>query len=313
MRIVVLDDYQGVAERYAPWQELGADVVFLTRPISDDGELITVLDGAQVVVAMRERTPFTAARLASLPSLRLLVTTGRSNSAIDLGAARARGIIVCGTESPSSATPELTWGLILAVLRHIPQEHAAVRAGQWQSTIGGDLDGQVLGVVGLGRLGSKVARIGAAFGMDVIGWSQNLDSERAAAAGARAVSKRELFSSADVVTVHYKLSDRSRGIVGKDELGAMKPTAVVINTSRGPLVDTDALVAALHAGTIGGAGIDVFDQEPLPVGHPLRSAPRTVLTPHLGYVTEGTYRVFYPQAVEAIAAWVEGSPVRQLA
>ena len=313
MRIVVLDDYQAVAAGYAPWDELGGDVVFVPRPITDDDDLADVLSGADVVVAMRERTAFTARRLRRLTDLQLLVTTGRANAAIDLEVARELGVVVCGTDSPSSATPELTWGLILAALRNIPLEDAGIRSGGWQTTVGGDLAGRRLGVVGLGRLGTQVARVGVAFGMDVVAWSQNLDAARAAEAGVRAVDERELFSTSDVVTLHYKLSDRSRGLVGAAELALMKPTAILVNTSRGPLVDTSALIAALEAGRLGGAALDVFDTEPLAADDPLRSAPRTVLTPHLGYVTDATYRVFFAQAFEAIRAWTAGSPVRRLA
>ncbi|HHX48473.1 phosphoglycerate dehydrogenase-like enzyme [Brevibacterium epidermidis] len=310
MRIVVLDDYQQVAGEFADWSGLDAEVEFISRPIVDDDDLVKVLHGAEVVVAMRERTAFTAGRLERLPDLRLLVTTGRVNASIDVEAARSQGIVVCGTESTTSATPELTWGLILSVLRSIPAEDAAVRGGGWQSTVGGDLDGHRLGVVGLGRLGTKVARVGAAFGMDVVAWSQNLDAERADGLGVRAVSKDELFSTADVVTIHYKLSDRSRGLVGAAELEAMKPDGILVNTSRAGLVDTDALITVLEAGGIRGAGLDVHDEEPLPVDHRLRSTPRTVLTPHLGYVTEDTYRIFFTQAVEDIAAWISGEPIR---
>ena len=310
MRIVVLDDYQQVAGEFADWSGLDAEVEFISRPIVDDDDLVKVLHGAEVVVAMRERTAFTAGRLERLPDLRLLVTTGRVNASIDVEAARSQGIVVCGTESTTSATPELTWGLILSVLRSIPAEDAAVRGGGWQSTVGGDLDGHRLGVVGLGRLGTKVARVGAAFGMNVVAWSQNLDAERADALGVRAVSKDELFSTADVVTIHYKLSDRSRGLVGAAELEAMKPDGILVNTSRAGLVDTDALITVLEAGGIRGAGLDVHDEEPLPVDHRLRSTPRTVLTPHLGYVTEDTYRIFFTQAVEDIAAWISGEPIR---
>ncbi|MGM0699126.1 MAG: D-2-hydroxyacid dehydrogenase family protein [Actinomycetota bacterium] len=312
MRIVVLDDYQQVAGRFADWSGLDAEVEFIDRPIVDDDDLVRVLSGAEVAVAMRERTAFTAGRLERLPDLRLLVTTGRVNASIDVEAARSQGIVVCGTESTTSATPELTWGLILSVLRSIPAEDAAVRGGGWQSTVGGDLDGHRLGVVGLGRLGTKVARVGAAFGMDVVAWSQNLDAERADALGVRAVSKDELFSTADVVTIHYKLSERSRGLVGAAELEAMKPDSILVNTSRAGLVDTDALITVLEAGGIRGAGLDVHDEEPLPVDHRLRSTPRTVLTPHLGYVTEDTYRIFFTQAVEDIAAWTAGEPIRVL-
>ena len=310
MRIVVLDDFQEVAATFADWSGLDAEVEFISRPIVDDDDLVKVLHGAEVVVAMRERTAFTAGRLERLPDLRLLVTTGRVNASIDVEAARSQGIVVCGTESTTSATPELTWGLILSVLRSIPAEDAAVRGGGWQSTVGGDLDGHRLGVVGLGRLGTKVARVGAAFGMEVVAWSQNLDAERADGLGVRAVSKDELFSTADVVTIHYKLSERSRGLVGAAELEAMKPGSILVNTSRAGLVDTDALITVLEAGGIRGAGLDVHDEEPLPVDHRLRSTPRTVLTPHLGYVTEDTYRIFFTQAVEDIAAWISGEPIR---
>ncbi|MGC2975967.1 D-2-hydroxyacid dehydrogenase family protein [Brevibacterium sp. FAM 25378] len=312
MRIVVLDDYQQVAAEFADWSGLDADVEFISRPIVDDDDLVTVLTGAEVAVAMRERTAFTASRLAQLPDLRLLVTTGRVNASIDMEAARTQGIVICGTESTTSATPELTWGLILSVLRSIPTEDASVRSGGWQSTVGGDLDGHRLGVVGLGRLGTKVARVGAAFGMEVVAWSQNLDAERADGLGVRAVSKDELFSTADVVTIHYKLSQRSRGLVGAAELAAMKSDSILVNTSRAGLVDTDALIPVLEAGGIRGAGLDVHDEEPLPVDHRLRSTPRTVLTPHLGYVTEDTYRIFFTQAVEDIAAWIAGAPIRVL-
>ncbi|UVI34952.1 D-2-hydroxyacid dehydrogenase family protein [Brevibacterium spongiae] len=310
MRIVVLDDFQEVAATFADWNALDADVEFISRPIVDDDDLVKVLHGAEVVVAMRERTAFTDGRLERLPDLRLLVTTGRVNASIDVEAARSQGIVVCGTESTTSATPELTWGLILSVLRSIPAEDAAVRGGGWQSTVGGDLDGHRLGVVGLGRLGTKVARVGAAFGMEVVAWSQNLDAERADGLGVRAVSKDELFSTADVVSIHYKLSERSRGLVGAAELEAMKPGSILVNTSRAGLVDTDALITVLEAGGIRGAGLDVHDEEPLPVDHRLRSTPRTVLTPHLGYVTEDTYRIFFTQAVEDIAAWISGEPIR---
>ncbi|WP_159618666.1 D-2-hydroxyacid dehydrogenase family protein [Arthrobacter zhaoguopingii] len=313
MRIVVLDDYQGVAAGYAAWDRLNAEVVFVSRPVADENDFVMLLSGAEVVVAMRERTPFTAARLSRLPDLRLLVTTGQANASIDLDAAREHGVVVCGTESPSTATPELTWALILAAVRSIPLEDAAMRAGGWQTTVGADLAGRRLGVVGLGRLGTQVARIGAAFGMDVVAWSQNLEPARAAGVGARAVSKEELFTTSDVVTLHYKLSDRSRGLVGAAELALMLPSAILVNTSRGQLIQTPALIEALQENRIRGAALDVFDVEPLPEDDPLRTTPRTVLTPHLGYVTEGTYRVFYPQTVEAISAWIAGNPIRRLA
>ncbi|MEV0844376.1 D-2-hydroxyacid dehydrogenase family protein [Streptomyces sp. NPDC049954] len=312
MRVAVLDDYQKAAHRFADWSALGAEVVFHHEPLTSTEALVAAAGDCEAIVAMRERTPFTRERLEALPALRLLVTTGMANASIDLAAARERGVTVCGTESPVSATPELTWGLILSLVRHLPAEAAGMREGGWQHTLGGDLDGRVLGVVGLGRLGARVAAIGRAFGMRVLAWSSNLDPERARELGTEPVSKRELFSAADVVTVHYKLSGRSTGLVGRTELSWMSPRSYLVNTSRGPLIDTPALVEALHEGRIAGAGLDVYDVEPLPAGHPLRTAPRTVLTPHLGYVTEGTYEVFYGQAADDIRAYAEGAPVRVL-
>jgi phosphoglycerate dehydrogenase-like enzyme len=259
---------------------------------------------------MRERTALPAAILDRLPELKLLITTGMANVAIDVAAARRGGVVVCGTGMHPPSTAELTWGLILALLRNIPSEDAAMRLGGWQTTIGGDLAGSTLGLVGFGRLGKRMATVAQAFEMEVLAWSQNLDPEEARAAGARPVEKAAVFERADIVSVHYKLSERSRGLVGAAELAAMKPSAYLVNTSRGPVVDTEALVAALHGGEIAGAGIDVYDEEPLAPDHPLRSTPHTVLTPHLGYVTEDTYKVFFEDAVEDVLAYLNGSPVR---
>jgi phosphoglycerate dehydrogenase-like enzyme len=311
-RVAVLDDYQNAARGLADWGVLpdGAEVTVFTEHIADTDALVTALRPFDIVVAMRERTPFTASRLARLPSLRLLVTTGMRNASIDLAAARAHGVTVCGTRGSATDTAELTWGLILALARNIPAEDRGLRAGDWQHTIGTALHGATLGVIGLGRLGSAVAGIGRAFGMDVIAWSHHLTAERAREAGAVRVDKHELLSRADVVTIHYQLGERSIGLVGAAELALMQPTAYLINTSRGPIVDTDALLAALRAGTIAGAGLDVYDIEPLPADHPLRAAPNTVLTPHLGYVTEQTYRTFYSDAVADIAAFARGAPIR---
>jgi phosphoglycerate dehydrogenase-like enzyme len=312
-RVALLDDLQGVALASAPWEDLaGAEVVAIGEHIADDDALVARLAGFDVVVAMRERTPFPRARLERLPDLRLLVTTGAVNVAIDVAAAGELGILVCGTDSLVSPTAELTWGLLLALARHIPFEDRALRGGGWQTTIGPELEGRTLGVIGLGRLGSRVATVARAFGMDVIAWSANLRAADAAALGVRAVALSELLETADVVTIHTRLSERTRGLIGAAELAAMRPDALLVNTSRGPIVDEDALVAALHAGQIAGAALDVFDVEPLPVDHPLRTAPNTVLTPHLGYVSTGSYRVFYGGAVEAIAAWRAGAPVRVL-
>jgi phosphoglycerate dehydrogenase-like enzyme len=311
-RIAVLDDYQQVAGQFADWSKLPepAQVVTFHDHVDDEDALVARLDPFDVVVAMRERTAFRRSLLERLPNLRLLVTTGQRNASIDVAAAAERGVTVCGTGYFSSGTAEMTWALILAVARHVAQEDASVRAGGWQQTIGTDLAGARLGVVGLGRLGSRVARIGQAFEMDVVAWSQNLTEERCAEVGVRLVEKEELFATSDVVTIHLVLSRRTRGLVGPAELLAMKPTAMLVNTSRGPIVDEDALVDALRHGRIGGAGIDVYDREPLPRDHPLRELRRAVLTPHLGYVTKGTYEVFYRDAVEDVAAWMASEPVR---
>ncbi|MDQ8043313.1 MAG: D-2-hydroxyacid dehydrogenase family protein [Solirubrobacteraceae bacterium] len=313
-RIVVLDDYQGVALTHADWDPVHADheVVVIREHLDTSEGVLHALKDAEIVVAMRERTVFDAERIAQLPALRLLVTTGMANRSIDLDACRAAGITVCGTDGRRLATVELAWGLILAVLRSIPVADHGMREGRWQETVGFELDGATLGIVGLGRLGSAMVLIAKAFGMDVLAWSQHLDPAHAAELGARAVAKADLFAQADVVSVHYGMSERSIGLVGADEIGAMKPTAVLVNTSRGPIVDTPSLLDALHAGRIAGAGLDVYDQEPLPADHPLRGAPRTVLTPHLGYVTRQTYDVFYAGAVEDILAWRAGAPVRVL-
>ena len=406
-RIAVLDDYQSVAADFCDWSTLPepAEVVEFHDHVDDEDALVARLEPFDVVVAMRERTAFPRSVLERLPNLKLLVTTGRRNKSIDVAAATHHGITVCGTGILPNGTAELTWGLILAVARHIPQEDASVRAGGWQETVGTDLHGarlgivglggqgsQVariglafgmdvvawsqnltderaaercvtvcgtgahptstaeltwalvlavarhvpeedagmraggwqrtvgtdlagarLGVVGLGRLGTRVARIGQAFGMDVVAWSQNLTDERATEAGVRRVERDELFATADVVTVHLVLSERTRGLVGRDELARMKRSAILVNTSRGPIVDEAALLEALSEGHLAGVGLDVYDREPLPADAALRTAPRTVLTPHLGYVTRDTYRVFYGDAVEDVAAFLRGEPVRVLA
>jgi phosphoglycerate dehydrogenase-like enzyme len=311
-RIAVLDDYQSVAADFTDWSKVAepVEVVEFHDHVDDEDALVARLEPFDIVIAMRERTAFPRSVLERLPDLKLLVTTGRRNKSIDVEAATERGITVCGTGILPNGTAELTWGLILAVTRHIPQEDASVRAGGWQQTIGGDLAGARLGVIGLGGQGSQVARIGLAFGMDVVAWSQNLTDERAAEHGVRRVEREELFATSDVVTVHLLWSKRTRGLIGADDLKQMKPTAVLINTSRGPIVQEQALIDALRNGQIAGAGLDVYDQEPLPADHPMRTLPRTVLTPHLGYVTRGTYEVFYGEAVEDVAAFLAGTPIR---
>jgi phosphoglycerate dehydrogenase-like enzyme len=326
MRVAILDDYQQVALSSADWSAVRSlgDIDVFTEYIARTEALVSALEPYDVIVAMRERTYFDADRLSRLPKLRLLVTTGMGNASIDLEAAAAHGITVCGTGGVAGSTAELTWGLILAVARHIPEEDQRLKmAGQaggaaigvrggWQQTVGTGLAGRRLGLVGLGKQGQQVAAIGRAFGMKLAAWSQNLDPAVAKKAHAKAVSKEELFSSSDVVTIHYKLSPRSVGLVGPAELALMKPTAYLVNTSRGPIVDSAALIAALRSGSIAGAALDVYDTEPLPLADPLRTAPRTVLTPHLGYVTDDAYAVFYGDAAEDITAFASGSPVRVL-
>ncbi|MBO0684892.1 MAG: D-2-hydroxyacid dehydrogenase family protein [Candidatus Dormibacteraeota bacterium] len=314
-RIAVLDDYQQVAARMAPWDELapGAEVTCFADHVAEPDELSARLADFDVVVAMRERTPFPRGLLARLPRLRLLVTTGMRNAAIDLQAATDLGITVCGTEGSATNTAEMTWALILSLVRHVPAEDASLRAGGWQHTVGTDLAGAVLGVLGLGRIGRRVAAVGLAFGMEAIAWSQNLTADAAAAVGVRRVEREELFRQADLLTIHLVLSDRTRRLVGPAELGWMKPSARLVNTSRGPIVDQDALIEHLRTGRIAGAALDVYDVEPLPADHPLRTLPNSVLTPHLGYVTEGNYRTFYRQAAEDVAAFLQGRPVRVIA
>ena len=313
-RVAILDDYQHVARRMADWASLpaGTEVVVFADHLNDDGAVAARLADFDAVVAMRERTPFRRALLERLPRLKLLVTTGMRNASIDVGAAVERGVVVCGTAGLPYPTAELTWGLILALVRRIPVEDRATREGRWQVSCGLGLNGKTLGVVGLGGLGSRVAKIGRAFEMEVIAWSQNLTAARAAEVGATLVTKDELLAKADVVSIHLVLSDRTRGLLGARELSRMKPTAYLVNTSRGPIVDEAALVAAVHQGTIAGAGLDVYDDEPLPLDHPLRNLPNTVITPHLGYVTEEGYRIFYGQALEDVSAWLAGQPVRVL-
>lgn len=312
--IAVLDDYQRVALRSADWSAVAAraEVVVFDAPFSGPDDVVAALQGFDVVVAMRERTPFPRDVLQRLPALRLLVTTGMRNAAIDLPAANALGIVVCGTPSSGTAAPELTWALLMALARQIPTEDANVRAGGWQTTVGRELGGQTIGLLGLGRIGQRIAGYAQAFGMPVLAWSQNLTAEVAAAHSASLVDKDALFDRSDIVSIHLTLSDRTRGLVGARELELLGPDGWLVNTSRGPIVDEDALVAALHDGRLGGAALDVFDEEPLPAEHPLRTAPNTVLTPHVGYVTTRSYAAYFTGAVEDIVAWLDGAPIREL-
>jgi len=316
LKTAILDDYQDVARTMADWSVL-RDRVELTcfHDHIDDRDLDRLVERLRdfdCIVAMRERTRFGAELLERLPRLRLLVTTGGANAAIDIEAAARRGVPVCATRSVPYPTTELTWALILALVRRIPQESASLRAGRWQQGLGGHLQGSVLGILGLGRIGTTVSQIGRAFGMQVIAWSQNLTAEQAAAVQVEYVPKDELFARADVLSLHVSLSARTRGIVGDSELARMKRSAYLVNTARGPVVDEAALVRALRAGTIAGAGIDVYEHEPLAADHPFRTLDNLLMTPHIGYVTEGTYRVYFNDVVEDIDAWLKGAPLRLL-
>lgn len=313
---LILDDYQQAALALADWTRL-ADYVAVSaiaEHIPDADALVARIAQAEILVIMRERTPFPAALLERLPRLQLLVTSGMRNLAIDLAAARARNVVVCGTDSSPTPPTELTWALILGLARHVASEGRAMReGGPWQSTIGTDLAGATLGILGLGKIGTRVAQIGRSFGMRVIAWSPNLDEARAAAAGVeRAASKEALLEASDIVTIHLVLGDRTRGLLGPAELRRMRRDAFLVNTSRAPIIDQDALVRALDEGWIAGAGLDVFETEPLPADSPFRRLPNVLALPHLGYVSRNNYRTFFTQAVEDIEAWLAGAPIRQL-
>jgi phosphoglycerate dehydrogenase-like enzyme len=310
-----LDDYQDVALTMADWAGLdGVEVRGYQEHFASQDDLVEAVRDCEILVIMRERTPFPAELFSRLPALRLLITSGMRNASIDLAAASRAGVTVCGTGSDSKPPAELTWALILGLARRIAIENAALREnGPWQSTVGTTLAGKTLGLLGFGKIGVAVGRVGKAFGMDVLAWSANLTEERTAAEGVRlAGSKTELVRDSDVLSVHLVLSDRTRGLLGADDLAQMRPEALLINTSRAPIVDQNALVDALRAGRIAGAGLDVFEQEPLPAGHPFRTLPNVLATPHLGYVSDTNYRVYFREAVEDIAAWLAGAPVRVL-
>ncbi|MGQ7887698.1 D-2-hydroxyacid dehydrogenase family protein [Paenibacillus sp. WC2504] len=315
LRCAILDDYQQVALTAADWSTITGqvEVKSINQHIDQQDELVELIADCEIVVIMRERTPFRASLLQRLPHLKLLVTTGMRNASIDLDAAAAQGITVCGTGGAGNATAELTWALVLGLARNIVQEHNAIRNGQWQSTIGTDLYGKTLGVLGLGKLGTKIAKFGQAFGMDVVAWSQNLTQERADEVGVRfANSKEELLESSDFVSIHLVLSDRTRGLIGAADLKRMRPSAYLINTSRAPIVDQEALAEALQNRWIAGAAVDVFEVEPLPKDDAYRSLPNLLTTPHIGYVSEANYQAFYRDVVEDIREYLAGSPVRTL-
>ncbi|WP_338722406.1 D-2-hydroxyacid dehydrogenase family protein [Pseudomonas tolaasii] len=314
VQIAVIDDWQDVASGVVDWSVLETigKVHFLHDYPADTATMVERLQGFDVICVMRERSTFDKALLQALPNLKLLVTGGMRNAAVDIAAAKALGIQVCGTDSYKQAAPELTWALIMASTRNLLAEANSLRVGDWQVGLGGDLYGKTLGILGLGSIGQKVAQFAQVFGMRVIAWSENLTPERAAESGVTWVSKKELFTQADILTVHLVLSDRSRGLVDAEALSWMKPTARLVNTARGPIVDEQALVAALSAGRLAGAALDVFAEEPLPVDHPFRHLPNVLATPHVGYVSEQNYRQFYQQMIEDIQAWANDAPIRVL-
>ncbi|MEU0472051.1 D-2-hydroxyacid dehydrogenase family protein [Streptomyces olivaceus] len=316
LRCAVLDDFQQVAKEAADWSSVTGevDVVSFDAHLSEEDALAAALADFDIVVTLRERVAFPGSLLARLPRLRLIVASGMRNSVIDYAAAEAHGVTVCGTSSSSAPPVELTWALLLGLARGLVRESNGLReGGPWQQTVGADLHDRRLGLLGLGKIGSRVAQVGLAFGMRVSAWSQNLTRERADEVGVElAPSREELLRTADFVSVHLALGECTRGLLGPAELALLKPTAYLVNTSRAAIVDQDALLAALHEGRIAGAGVDVFDTEPLPAGHPMRTAPRLLATPHLGYVSQANYATYYGQAVEAIRSYLAGSPVRRL-
>lgn len=316
LRCIILDDYQNVALSLADWASLAPEVMTtaLHQHYADQDALVAQIAEADILVVMRERTPLTAELIGRLPKLKLVVTSGMRNASIDLHACAERYIAVCGTASSSAAPLELSWGLLLGLARHLVTEHQALRQnGPWQQTLGRGLHGKTLGLVGLGKIGGEMANVARAFGMDVCAWSQNLTAERAAACQARLMpSLHALMRESDVVSVHLVLSERTRHLIDRAALAEIKPGALLINTSRAAIVDQAAMLAALNDGALGGAGVDVFEQEPLPADHPLRQHPNVLATPHLGYVADSNYRTYFTQAVEDIHGWLTGAPLRSL-
>ena len=312
MRVAILDDWLDVARSLASWDELAEleELAVFTEHVPNEARVAELLESFDVVSIMRERTPFPRSLLERLPNLRLLVTTGGHNSSVDLEAAAELGILVSGTTGIKTDTPELAWGLVLALARDLPVQDRSLREGRWQTGLGTSLAGKRLGLLGLGYIGGEMARFGQAFGMSVAAWSPNLTRERASEVGVDRVSKEELLRTSDVVSIHLRLGARSRGLLGPAELNMMRPTALLINTSRGPIVDEVALIDALRRGVIGGAALDVFDEEPLPADHPLMELSNTVLTPHLGYSTREGFARYYQETVAAIAAFQAGAPIR---
>jgi len=313
IRAAILDDYQNVAKSMADWSPIAKDleITVFNEPFADQQAAIKALQNFQVVVGMRERTPFPRAVIEALPELKLLITTGAKNNSFDVKAAVERGVTVCGTGAVGSPTVGIAFGLMLELTRRIGFENARLKRGErWQVTIGRDLEGMTLGIVGLGKLGQRVAQVGEAFGMKVAAWSQNLTPEKAAEAGAAYATREELFANSDIVTIHYQLGPRSRGLITAEDIARMKSSAYLINTARAPVVDQAALLKALQEKKIAGAGLDVFEVEPLPLDHPYRKLDNVVLTPHLGYVSEQNYKKYFPDIVEDIRGWLDGKPVR---
>jgi phosphoglycerate dehydrogenase-like enzyme len=315
-RCAILDDYQNVALQFADWSRCATDVdvTVFNRSLGDNADVAKALADFQIVCLMRERTPFPREVIEKLPNLRLLVTTGKRNAVIDMAAAKDKNVLVCGTDSAAHPTAELVFAHMLEFARKVGFENARLKAGAaWQSTVGRDLSGKTLGLIGLGRLGTRVANIAKAFGMNVVAWSQNLTPAKCQEVGVTYASKEQLLEQSDFISIHVVLSKRTQGLIGAGDLARMKGSAFLINTSRGPIVDETALVEALRENRIAGAGVDVFDQEPLPLDHPFRSLARAQITPHLGYVTEDNYRLNYGQIVENICAFVAGHPMRVIA
>ena len=316
LRCAILDDYLNISLKLADWSKIEdrVDVTVFNQPFASPEAAVSALKDFEIILAMRERTPFPRAMFDQLPKLKLLITSGMRNAAIDMAAAKDKGVVVCGTNWPRDPTAALTIGMILELTRNIGRENARMHAGEYlQKHVGIEIDGKTLGVVGLGKLGAKVSTIAKTFGMNVIAWSPNLTAERCKEVGVTYATKEELFSTADIITIHMVLSDRSRGLVGAADLARMKPTSFIVNSARGPIIDEMALLETLKARKIAGAAVDVFSVEPLPVDHPFRKLDNLVLTPHLGYVTQETFIAHYTQMVEGIDGWFKGEPVRKLA
>ena len=314
LRCAILDDYLNLSLKLADWSKIEdrVDVTVFNQPFASQDSAVSALKDFEIILAMRERTPFPRAMFDQLPKLKLLITSGIRNNSIDMAAAKDKGVVVCGTQWPRDPTAPLTMGMILELTRNIGRENARMHAGEYlQKHVGIEIEGKTLGVIGLGKLGAKVAGLAKAFGMNVIAWSPNLTAERCKEVGVTYATKEELFATADIITIHVVLSDRSRGLVGAADLARMKPTSFIVNTARGPIIDEMALLETLKARKIAGAAVDVFSVEPLPVDHPFRKLDNLVLTPHLGYVTQETFIAHYTQMVEGIDGWFKGEPVRK--